>query len=128
MALSKLDRITPKCCKKVKENQTVFLHFGRESIYSVNEEVKKHGQDNQKPEWVSSAYKKGALYPSAIKVKFCPHCSRPLPKIKRRKTKRKICSVKDGGYYCDTCKERLNQCECYRPEYAWEAEDSYENI
>lgn len=30
------------------------------------------------------------------------------------------CVVLDGGYYCDTCKERSRECNCLPPTFAWE--------
>jgi hypothetical protein len=47
-------------------------------------------------------------------VKFCPYCRTELPKmvLKERPIDSHICKITDGGYYCDTCEERLNMCFC----------------
>jgi hypothetical protein len=47
-------------------------------------------------------------------VKFCPYCGKPLPKMVRTKPgpDQKICKITDGGYYCDTCGERCDNCIC----------------
>ena len=49
--------------------------------------------------------------------KFCPYCAAPTPKLEKAKDPPKdISVVTDGGYYCDTCQERLNACMCLPPE------------
>lgn len=47
-------------------------------------------------------------------VKFCPYCGKSLPKMVRTKPgpDQKICKITDGGYYCDTCGERCDNCIC----------------
>jgi len=45
--------------------------------------------------------------------KFCPYCGTALPTMVRKKpVPKNVCRVRDGGYYCATCKERLNACMC----------------
>lgn len=139
MGLRKDQKITPKCCKKVQESQTVFLSYG---AYS-NEEYEKlwyyeDGEENtssenrkkmyekHQPQWVSGQWNSEHRCWGHVRVKFCPHCSRPLPEIERRETKRKIRSITDGGYYCDTCGERIMACNCYDPEYAWKPDHKLE--
>ena len=40
---------------------------------------------------------------------YCPFCSSELPKMARKNPPPpNICRVTDGGYYCDTCHERLD--------------------
>ena len=52
---------------------------------------------------------------------YCPFCSYPLPKMVRKDPPPPhICRVTDGGYYCDTCKLRLNECICDPPAAAFE--------
>jgi hypothetical protein len=55
---------------------------------------------------------------------FCPFCAKPVPKIEKRQTDRKICVVTDGGYYCKTCEERLNCCRCLNGSFHWQPEGS----
>jgi len=114
MGLRKNASITPKCCKEVQEKNTVFLSFDIEDFYDGDPE----GQKNKKPKWKSGCHTDSGW--DHVEVKFCPHCATPVPEIKKRSTTKKICNVTDGGYYCDTCKERCQACTCYRPEYAWE--------
>lgn len=55
--------------------------------------------------------------------KFCPYCATPLPKMVRRNPMPEgVCRVTDGGYYCDTCKERLMGCKCLPLSAAFEPE------
>lgn len=54
-------------------------------------------------------------------AKFCTYCGTALPEMKRKaEFPTYTCVVTDGGYYCDTCKERLHACRCLPPEHAWE--------
>ena len=132
MSLSKKQKITLRCCKKVQEKQTVFLSYGGysnkdyEKLWEYEDgEEEKRAVDRKKmyekhpPLWVCGQWHTKFRCWGETKVKFCPHCSRPVPGIIRRKTTRKICSITDGGYYCDTCGERTIGCTCYPPEYAW---------
>lgn len=48
-------------------------------------------------------------------VRFCPYCGQKLPKMVLKKAPPQnshLCTVTDGGYYCDTCNERLDACIC----------------
>jgi hypothetical protein len=61
--------------------------------------------------------------------KFCPYCGTTLPEIRpRAKPYKNVCKVTDGGYYCDTCEERLMGCKCHPPECAWEVVGDEESI
>jgi hypothetical protein len=52
---------------------------------------------------------------------YCPFCSATLPKMTRKNPPPpNICRVTDGGYYCDTCHERLDGCICNPPASAFE--------
>lgn len=69
-------------------------------------------QQSGDPEW----HKRRPAEP-----KFCPYCATPIPKMRRMKNPPKdITVVTDGGYYCDTCQERLRCCMCLPPEAAFE--------
>ena len=53
--------------------------------------------------------------------KFCPFCAARLPKMRRKdQVPKDVCRFTDGGYYCDTCKERLHACICLPLAAAWE--------
>jgi len=52
-------------------------------------------------------------YENRPHAKFCPYCGTPVPKMRRKDPAPKTLTVvTDGGYYCDTCSERLNCCMC----------------
>ena len=55
---------------------------------------------------------------------YCPFCGAKVPEVVPAEPdpNKKYCVVTDGGYYCDTCSERLHVCECYPPEHLWKAE------
>jgi hypothetical protein len=105
--------ITPECCDDAKISGAVFLRFDEAILYGNSK-----GQAGFKPSWVTRGYAFDGV-PYAARAKYCPFCAAPVPPIVPRQTAEKICSVTDGGYYCDTCKERLIGCTCMAPEYAW---------
>lgn len=52
---------------------------------------------------------------------YCPFCGTHVPKMVRKDPPPPhVCRVTDGGYYCDTCKQRLNECICDPPSAAFE--------
>lgn len=52
---------------------------------------------------------------------YCPFCSSEIPKMTRKNPPPPdICRVTDGGFYCDTCHERLDGCICDPPSAAFE--------
>jgi hypothetical protein len=54
-------------------------------------------------------------------ARFCPFCGALTPEMRlRAKPPPDLCVVTDGGYYCDTCGERLRSCRCLPPEAAFE--------
>lgn len=58
----------------------------------------------------------------SARVAFCPFCGARVPPVRLRKDPpKRICVVLDGGYYCATCEERLQACNCKLPERMWEA-------
>ena len=66
---------------------------------------------NEDREWVAEE----------LEIYFCPRCGLELPKIRvKEKLPERIVTITDGGYYCDTCGDRLNECRCSRPEDIWE--------
>lgn len=53
--------------------------------------------------------------------KFCPYCGAGLPKmVLKDPVPETVCRVLDGGYYCSTCRDRLNECVCDPPSSAFE--------
>ena len=108
---------TPRCCEEVIQYRSVYLRYPEDAIYGSN----KNGQKGFKPQWVTGINDQAGERVSGPAIaRYCPHCGTPTPEIIKRSTKKKICVVTDGGYYCDTCKERLRECQCALPEYAWE--------
>jgi hypothetical protein len=66
----------------------------------------------------------GEEFPDRPEVKFCPFCASPVPKMRMKpEPPAEIMRCTDGGYYCDTCSERLMECRCLPPEAAFEPED-----
>lgn len=60
---------------------------------------------------------------SRVEAKFCPFCAKPVPEIEPKpKDERpeKIQKITDGGYYCDTCGKRCNECVCAPCWQAWQ--------
>ena len=102
------DFVTPKCCKENDEHAALFLSL---DIY----------EGEKKPKWVVRVYDKKYHCDNVIEAKFCPFCSKPVTKIVPSRIKEKIMKVTDGGYYCDTCKDRISNCQCLPPEFAWKA-------
>jgi hypothetical protein len=52
----------------------------------------------------------------------CPFCGKPVPQIERKPDSRqpkKVQEITDGGYYCDTCNKRANECRCPPPWMQW---------
>lgn len=76
-----------------------------------SESLARHRQSRD-PDW----HKKKPPEP-----KFCPFCGTAVPKMRLKADPPKdLCRVTDGGYYCDTCGERLNGCLCLPAEAAFE--------
>ena len=49
----------------------------------------------------------------APSAKFCPYCGMALPVMRRKNPiPATVCRVKNGGYRCSTCSERLSNCFC----------------
>ena len=58
-------------------------------------------------------------------IDFCPKCGVRLPEIKLKDVMPEpMREIIDGGYYCNTCKERLHACECYPYEAMWELKEN----
>lgn len=107
--------LTPGCCDAVKEHNTVFLCCDSGDIYGHKE-----GAEEPKPKWMCRSWNNEFRCNDHTEVKFCPHCAKSVPEIEPSNiTDRKICSVTDGGYYCDSCSERLHACTCLPHEYRW---------
>ena len=105
--------VIPGCCKESIENLTVVLRLPSDYIYGGNLEAK--------PQWtIYTVDLKNGKTENPIKVDFCPHCGCPLPEVRKSALKIPVTVCTDGGYYCNTCGETLDDCMCYPPELAWE--------
>lgn len=116
------DFVTPTCCAAVQENHTIFLRHDYKDVIS--------GQsDAIKPEWRVMAWTTvdGWAGWNSIMASFCPHCATPVPSIRRCQRQKPVCRIIDGGYYCDTCHERLMSCTCLPVEFNWEPEENHVN-
>jgi hypothetical protein len=110
---------TPICCDYAK--QLIMLTF---ETYYVKD--KKYFYKN-KPFWVVRT-----SFPINLQllkdnkknreIKYCPRCRQNLPDIRLKKDRlKKVMTIIDGGGdCCDTCNNRLIECECTRPENLWE--------
>ncbi len=59
----------------------------------------------------------------SVPVSFCPYCGMKLPTpVKTTPLLSPIRKVTDGGYYCDTCGERLMCCHCWPELVGWRLE------
>ena len=74
------------------------------------------------PDWVLIVEPVGQFGRAGYEpVTCCPFCCTPVPKLRKRKRPpAKFLVVVDNGYYCDTCRDRLNGCACPHPEVLWE--------
>lgn len=107
--------ITPGCCKKMIESEAVFMSFP-ESFYD--------GDTETPPVWkimgkVVSPYNPKVKFDGGVLAKYCPFCGKDLPEIVKVEPPGPVCKCTDGGYYCDTCGERLMGCLCLKPDKAW---------
>ena len=110
--------LTPECCKSVQDFVAVLLRFPWDS------EEDYAGP----PEWTlrlshletAPGYSRSHAHSADDKPSFCPYCGTKLPEIEKNpKPPKPLAAITDGGYYCDTCEERLMSCECFAPEFAW---------
>ncbi len=108
--------LTPSCCKPVQNFVAILLSFPWDSEYAGS------------PGWTlrlrhleaAPGYHRKHVRSAEDKPRFCPYCGAKLPEIELNPEPPKpLAVITDGGYYCDTCKERLIGCECYAPEFAW---------
>lgn len=112
----RLEEPVPQCCNYAR----IFISLQYEE-YLVSD--KDYFLKNT-PFWrVRGCTAPEGVYPSPRdgQVNFCPVCKIGLPNIRRKaELPEKVRAVSDGGYYCDTCKERLHSCTCAQPESMWE--------
>lgn len=123
-----------KCCDEGRKFLRVAypssLHYDEMS----REQVMEYVEDNP-PQWGIVA--KSVSDPKAdpddpfdrqgwsqfVAVEACPWCRSVVPEMKRNRRVKKVMVCTDGGYYCDTCEERLNCCECRPLTHMWTVDD-----
>lgn len=115
--------VRPNCCKEVQSNQTltVFLSIDPADYYDASED---RGEPSLR--WVIFGLKRHPSFPSlwlkgraCVEMKCCPFCGKKMPELEKAFPPGPICKVTDGGYHCDTCGERLQDCQCYGAESCW---------
>lgn len=102
-------KVTPQCCEEVKQNQAVYLALPL-SWYD--------GDKTVSPVWKVRSIDPKTQLNHHCEAKYCPFCGKHLPAIVPVVAPRPVCATNDG-YYCTTCKQRLNCCLCLPPERAW---------
>lgn len=112
--------VSPKCCKLCEDSATIFLMVPA-SFFD--------GDLETPPKWYIRAKDNIGYHDECddvIEAKFCPFCATPVPEIEpasNEVARKLICSVIDGGYYCQTCELKLQSCKCYRPEFRWKPKE-----
>jgi hypothetical protein len=114
--------LTPGCCKAMRESRVIHCstytdnmgdccydgepHWSRS--FSISEDVTIRYQGNRDEQ------------ERLFAVKFCPFCGKAVPEFEKNpKPPQPLCKVTDGGYRCDTCGKRLNECKCFSPDFIW---------
>ncbi len=97
----------PGCCSKANTEDPYRESWKLSAYISIYRE-------NSKPEWIMAGES----------INFCPWCGKKLPELIKSETPPEpLCRVTDGGYYCDTCGERLHGCQCHPPWAAYEVKN-----
>ncbi len=109
--------IIPQCCEYAKTYIT--LRYEDAEIYDQDFLL------NTPPYWkVRGCEMKEFKNPSAVRydeIKVCPSCEEKMPDIQLVfQLPEKFTIIEDGGYYCSTCNERLDSCQCTNPLEMWQ--------
>lgn len=111
----------PSCCADMKAYPLVFFTvdpIGTTTADSLYPKPTWRGKYAFKEYGRERPWGRGEVSPNP---KFCPYCATPLPLVRKREVLvEPIMRCSDGGYYCDTCHERLNCCTCNDYRTAWE--------
>ena len=109
----------PTCCQAAQNYPTVVFHV---DVYSGDSRKAEGKWTGKLIECVyQQNMKRSSYFDNIPEVRFCCYCGLGLPKmVRKKKFPRHTCVVTDGGYYCNTCKERLGSCRCLPPEFAFE--------
>jgi hypothetical protein len=108
----------PKCCAKALRYRTVY--FSVQEVYDVCEPKEGRWRPVYIPMDWDPNVRDTPWYEGLPDAKFCGFCGELLPKMTRLKTPpQPLCRITDGGYYCDTCEQSLEACECLPPSAAF---------
>jgi hypothetical protein len=114
--VGRINCVTPGCCQghgdtELENILNIQSRTGLVTLgFSLRDWSLFYNGENVNPIWVLCS----------IPVIFCPFCGKKLPEIiERPNPPKRICTVTDGGYYCDTCQERLCACKCEIPWMRW---------
>jgi hypothetical protein len=100
----------PNCCEKIVENP--IIHLSALTIEGERE-VPKWIMDIQIP-YSKNVSNQVVFIGSYMEMINCPFCAAKLPEVElKTKIPQKVLSITDGGYYCNSCKERCQCCRCY---------------
>lgn len=113
--------VTPKCCAAIQESKAVRL-------YHDDYELVEDGDKLSPPKWMIEGLQKDSRghydrsFRTVCEAFFCPFCGTKLPEVQKKAEppKDKVCVITDGGYYCDTCSKRGNECDCLPQVALWE--------
>ena len=101
----------PTCCEEAQKYPTALVVL---DIYEGDTRV-------TSAKWGAPRFEHLNFRGRPPEPKFCGWCGTKLPKLRRLDPLPKLlCVVTDGGYYCDTCSERLIACKCPHPAMGWE--------
>ena len=110
--------VSPNCCRLCNDSATVFLMVPP-SFFD--------GDLETPPKWYIRGKDNVGYHDErddVIEALFCPFCAKPVPEVVPADPgRKKICTVIDGGYYCQTCENQLHLCKCHRPEFRWHPKD-----
>ncbi len=110
--------VRPNCCQDVQSPDHVAVYLCEVTGHSAD-----GSEDPDPPEfrWVIMGKERNARcedgwFSRTALAKHCPFCGQKLPELRIVDAPGPVCTVTDGGYYCDTCGDRLDSCQCYPPE------------
>jgi hypothetical protein len=107
----------PMCCADAQRFPAVF--FSVNYFYDTEEETL-YGSWRVRLHDDLFTARNGNMRPHAPAPRFCPFCGTALPKMQLKPMPPvNVCKTSDG-YYCSTCKERLQNCLCDPMETAYE--------
>lgn len=108
-------KFTPECCSLAINSGVIHLYI------PMN-----FDEEKSLPEWScmmdDSVWHMDRELLKSIKPQFCPFCSKPLPKIRKRDiiTEPTYLPKRDCYEYCITCDEPPRRCNCLPQEFNYE--------